>query len=369
MSLLIKKDNRYFDLSVGSYDTANLCYVGEELASTDAILAKLASSTLSTEYLSTEITIGGETFKPISKINNFSIISSTNYNLAVHGTKNKSELLIQKEFISSSTNDFIANISGFKINSLDQEVKIVFSYDGRTWNTIINSAITSLNTTTSLIPTEDEKLALKEEIGTKGISNIGTNTYNISYSPSQIKFAYLLNENSKLENLNVIYKEQNHLAQLTKNEYSLNWYDELLSIVPCDNNERYIINILTNEKRTLVDDTKEKLPEPVVVATATDNMINISWDSIPNADTYQVYINNVLISSVKELSYNYTMTTKSYYAISVKAISSSVKYSNSLFSEVVYIDRQGYLSQSDNIYVGVSLNGNIAKLKVNDSMD
>ena len=81
---------------------------------------------------------------------------------------------------------------------------------------------------------------------------------------------------------------------------------------------------------------------PLLAPVISLNDEVVSWEAVPNASSYQIYVNNELYTEQTGTSFYPLFTTKGSYVIKVKAISDSPAYSNSQFSnEVTYSYSRG----------------------------
>lgn len=85
----IKQDDRYYGFSDDNYNTDTQMYNEITL---DNINSYLYGNSVSN--LTTEVTIGEETFRPIDKFSNFKIVSKYNIPKTIIGRKTKSSMII-----------------------------------------------------------------------------------------------------------------------------------------------------------------------------------------------------------------------------------------------------------------------------------
>ena len=190
---IIKEDGKYYSLknySNGSYQEISVGEVDSNLVFLDDLFR--------------EVTIDGETFRPIEKFTRPQIVCVEEVtSLTINGVKSLSELLMAANSFNTKVAEHIDyfNVEAETLN--EGKVKLVVSKDyGKTWLTTSDFGATwkTLDNSVELKRYEeftDEEVMnwnlLKEEINKKGISsdiikNVNFNTLN----STQLRFAYCL---------------------------------------------------------------------------------------------------------------------------------------------------------------------------------
>lgn len=235
---LMRSGEKYFTVNSEFYDTSIHKYN--------------ALNNLNFEYgfnntdLFTEITIDGETFKPIDKFDNFTIISETNnLRLLINGIKSMKELLVQSFDINTSLIEYIRNINiDYTYFPNQGDIRIVFSKDaGNTWLTISEGVVTY---TDCIIPskrysdfTSDDLLhfnAAKVTINSIGFKKNDLDTFNWnSIDAERLRFAYVLYtdsyvNNPYINNFSLNYDEKGYMQLLKDNECDIEVFDHSVKV-------------------------------------------------------------------------------------------------------------------------------------------
>ena len=196
--ILLKSNNKYYSILDDNYDTASKMY--NEIIITDIDKDFKTYGFVPNDLLK-DVTINGETFKPIDKFSNFSIISEKEKVYTINGIKNDKELIISNQNLSTVNAEMIHNFVLETNKVANGDIKFVISNDnGVTWQTWNGSNWTSLTNTCSLkkysLLSDSEKIQwdkLKEEIWSSGISTDTTGIdYNIILTNKTIRFAFVL---------------------------------------------------------------------------------------------------------------------------------------------------------------------------------
>ncbi len=371
MHYLIKSNDKYYDLSNSSYNQPNQLYDGVPEQGLD-ITNWLKTSTLTDlGYLFSNITIGTETFKPIDKLGNFSIISDENRTLNIKGIKTNKELIIMDYDILIDSSQ-IGTINSLTITGNDTN-KVVFSIDsGSSWKSYNGQSFVNLFSTVPLKSynelTETElgqRNDFKNEVDTVGINFINLKNINFnSLNFTNIRFAYLIKkstytENSLLDKITMTYNEEPHLIAVKKGDVDIKRYSHTVQVIPSYPSTYTEIRIFTHENFENVDeDNRKVLDAPVLNMNNIDNQITLEWNEINNADYYKVYANGVVIYQGSELNYTYISSGTGIFIFAVRAYANSTNaYKQSEYSNSAFIDFYKYLSSADKKYIGIKKNG------------
>lgn len=201
--ILLKQDGQYYSLLDTNYNTTSKTYT--PLASGFDFKA----TAFEPSVLVTNKTLGGETFKPIDKFNNFQLVSNNAMqNFSLKGIKTTRELIAPNSDITLS---IAANIDYVKITSISSgtaTVKLAVSFDkGVTWKTHNGTSFVDLQ---CVIPqkfyggmTDSEKQqwdSARDLIYTEGIpvSNFNLIDFN-QVDAEYLRVAYVLDRPTYLE--------------------------------------------------------------------------------------------------------------------------------------------------------------------------
>lgn len=369
MHFLIKSNNLYYNVSESSYNQTTLMYNGVPDEGYD-ISNLLLTSTLILENLFKEITLGTETFRPIDKFNKFSIISDANINLYLHGIKTNNELIVTKDDIYLD-NSLLSFIHEFNITSSGSN-KIVFSFDsGVSWHSYSNGIINLSNT----VPLKNYAELSTEEIQQRKdflneINSIGINMNdfkNINFNVftfDKIRLVFTINKQnyndiSNVEKITLLYDEGAHLARVKNSEITVKRYPHTVQYIPSFNTTYLEARVFTHENFENYDeDNRIVLDAPALSSSLNDMTCTLEWNSINNADYYNVYLNGVIIYHGNNLSYTYTIPKRGIYIFAVRAYSNNIsEYRQSIFSNSYAYNLYGYLSDAVNRLVAIKKNG------------
>lgn len=210
---LLKKDNLFYGFRQENYNTTTKQYNPISLES-NYIPTTEDFSTLGNDLieLTQDVTINGETFKPLDKFDNFKIISQKKKNVVINALKTSSELIVSRDFISRKIAN---NIDYFKIESTCTGVgrnKVIVSNDkGSSWFTYNDDTWTRININ---IPNKEFDSLTEEEITqwnnarntilTQGIESSILNTVDFNTLEGDfVTFAYVI-ERPTVDDLSTI---------------------------------------------------------------------------------------------------------------------------------------------------------------------
>ena len=239
IALLLKKDGKYYSIYDKFYNIANAQYT--PLPSTDSLYQFSLSKLFDT------VTIGNETFKPIDKFDNFSLVLPVvraNNMVSINAIKSKKELVVQSFDINTS---LIENINSLTANTNIPEtsnIKFVFSGNmGDTWMTIVDGVP---EYTDCVIPkkryqefTNEDELhfnAAKGTIDEVGfsvdvLSSFDWNSLNLE----KLRFAYVLSTDSYINNpsmqkLTMNYDEKGFMQEMKDSECDIEVFDHTVKV-------------------------------------------------------------------------------------------------------------------------------------------
>lgn len=202
-TFFIKKNSQFFSINEDYYNSDIKNYTPIE-----NINLQNNQNGFSLNKLFTEITVGGETFKPIDKFDNFQLVCEKNKSLKLNGLKSNRELIVANGDIATDIANSIDYFKLFTSQSDNGSIRIAISIDkGNTWNTITNGKLSLLSCTIPLKPytlLSEEELVLWNEardiIYESGITIDLFNTVDFnnltteSVIPANMRFAYVINK-------------------------------------------------------------------------------------------------------------------------------------------------------------------------------
>ena len=372
MHYLLKSNGLYYDTSNSSYNTSTKMYDGVPNDEGFDITNWLKTSTLQLENLFIETTIDGETFKPIDKFDDLSIICDENIDLSIQGIKSDTELLVMNTdiVIDSSQVGYIhgLNIQGTDVNEL------VFSFDkGKSWKSYSNGFI-NLATTPPVGNYNDfnaDELnqwnTFLNEVQIYGInlnSLSGIDFSSINFDT--IRFAYIINREtyntiSTIDEITFSYDELAHLIKAKNNEIDIRRYPKNIIALPLFDTSFAEMRVLTHEVYdTGQEDNRIVLDAPILVVEYSDEnkQVSLSWNAVNNCDYYKLYMNGTIIYEGSNLNYVYSIAKRDSYTFAVRAFSNDVtKYIQSDFSNIFTVDLYRYLATANNKYIAIRKNG------------
>ena len=141
---LVKKDGKYYSIKSENYDTTNKTYTEIN----DINVSNFSTYAFRINELFNETTINDETFIPLDKFDNFSLISDGSFDVAINGIKTTSSMICTLEPISMKKYKTINKITGDCTIENNGAIKLIFSFDkGQTWKTygVSNSVWNDVN--------------------------------------------------------------------------------------------------------------------------------------------------------------------------------------------------------------------------------
>ena len=372
MHYLLKSNGLYYDTSNSSYNTSTKMYDGVPNDEGFDITNWLKTSTLQLENLFIETTIGEETFRPIDKFDNLSIICDENIDLAVQGIKTDAELLVMNTDVMID-NSQIGHINGLNIQGADTN-KLVFSFDkGVTWKSYNNGFIDL----TTIPPVgnyndfnADELNQWNTFLNEVQIYGINLNSLSgIDFSSinfDTIRFAYIINREkyntiSTIDKITLSYDELAHLIKAKNNEIDIRRYPKNIIALPLFDTSFAEMRVLTHEVYdTGQEDNRIVLDAPILVVEYSDEnkQVSLSWNAVNNCDYYKLYMNGIVIYEGSNLNYVYSIAKRDSYTFAVRAFSNDVtKYIQSDFSNIFTVDLYRYLATANNKYIAIRKNG------------
>lgn len=255
VSFLLKMNDDIYSIRSEYYNIENKKY---NLLDKNEIATNYSQYCFDLNDLLKEITINGETFRPIDKFDNFSLLCNANVNINALGLKTKRELIVPTDDIDISIAE---EIKYFKvIANKEQNIKLALSIDkGVTWYTYANEQLVELNIT---IPLKPYKTLNEEEVGqwtnaTNMISNEGIamgvfnsmNFQELLSNSKRVRFAYVINRDSyddvsELNSLMWKFDSKGSMKLMKDSEYDVDLYENSLKITSLIENPLIKANIL-----------------------------------------------------------------------------------------------------------------------------
>jgi len=323
-----------------------------------------------------------ERFRPIEKFDDFTIISPTDDNLLINAIKYDKQLILSNKDYKYDE-ELINTINQIKL-ACSGNLKVVFSTDtGSTWKSIYNNSIINLN---CKIPNKDytsqtleEKALWSNAISEIELKGMDKNLLSIidfnGMSFATIRFAFLLKsptykDKAMFQNISIIYDEKSHLLKATKQEYDTMLYDYGVKIRMLIDSPLVKVNTLLKEiNKNNHEDTRILLDTPILSIRENGDLIEMSWNSIPNASYYNVYVNGKLVQTTSDLTYSHKLHHKQGLVLfCIRAYSNDTKYKPSNYSNMEALDYSGYLAtlldNGTKSYVAIIKDGVKYKFKV-----
>jgi hypothetical protein len=196
----LKQDSKYYSFHPNQYDTTAKLF--KEVTAQNLIDSITSEGILAEKYyLTSQMSINGETFVPIDKFGDkFQLISVKNLPASVYGLKSTRQLVVAKSDFSAKIAEHIDNFNAVYTLSANCSIKMVVSIDsgttwlttadnGTTWTKLVDTATTPLTTVA-----DTNWNAVKDSIFAGGfditnIANINFNT--LSTNIQTMRFAYV----------------------------------------------------------------------------------------------------------------------------------------------------------------------------------
>lgn len=249
-AFLLRQNGKYYSIYNSLYNSEKSEY--EPLINPDFKYKFNASR------LFNEITINEETFKPIDKFDNFSIVLPVvraNNAVKLNGIKSNKELIVQTFDINTT---LVKNIINLILNVPKGDVKLVFSKDmGESWLTIIDNEIVI---TDCIIPrkryedfTNDDLVrfnSARETISEIGFSQEVLSSFNFNKTDiERLRFAYVLStddyiSNPLIEDLTINYDEKGYLQEMKDTECDIEIFEHTVKVTSKIDNPRIETNII-----------------------------------------------------------------------------------------------------------------------------
>jgi len=239
MALLLKQDGKYYSIYDKFYNITNAEYT--PLQSCDFTYQFSLSKLFDT------VTIGLETFKPIDKFDDFSIVLPVvraNNIVNINAIKSNKELIVQSFDINTSLIDNINSLIAIVDIPENSNIKFVFSSDmGDTWMTIIDREVIE---TDCVIPkkryqefTNEDELyfnAAKETIDEVGFASDVLLTFDWnSLDLEKLRFAYVFTtdkyiNNPSMQKLAINYDEKGFMQEMKDSECDIEVFDHTVKV-------------------------------------------------------------------------------------------------------------------------------------------
>ena len=254
MSCYIKQNNKYYSFSEDNYDTTTKMY--KEITLND-INNGLYPSSLTD--LTTEVTIGEETFKPIDKFNNFQFVSKYNEPKTIIGRKSKTGISIASGDIYTKVASKINSFTLDNTTTNNSSIKMAISFDnGSTWKTYKDGSFTDLSINIAVKTyenmTTDEKTNwdnAKTIITTDGFTPdvLSTIDFNTIENLSTIRFAYvlyqdLITDDCKVNTLSWQFDAKGSFQKMKDSEITTSFSNGVINLIPNENQDMIITNYI-----------------------------------------------------------------------------------------------------------------------------
>ena len=239
LAFLIKHNNKYYNINKSNYN--------EETKFFNECEKNLELGFSNLDELINEVTIGDETFRPIDKFDEFTILSDTNIKLHLDALKQNKEMLVATDDISLSIAD---NIDFFKITSSTNngDIKIAMSIDsGATWLGL-NENKEPIALEIEDIYSKDTWEESKEIIHANGLSVDDFNSFNFNELDSTlIRFAYVLNKEmfDAIVELDQLEFQFDAKGSMTNSNASFEVREDSVTVLPAKDNNIMKVNITT----------------------------------------------------------------------------------------------------------------------------
>ncbi len=238
--ILLKMDGLYYSINPEFYNKSTGTYIPLNSLNFDYAF--------NISLLFMNNSIGFETFKPIDKFDNFSILypSYKKGVTAIYAIKSNKELCIQGFDINASLmkNNIKAIIEKYIPNG--SNIKIVLSVDmGETWFTIVNDLLSIID---CIIPkkryidfTNDDLLhfnAARETIYEVGCTSDILNIFDFNtLNAERLRFAYVFSTDSYINNpslnkLTINYDEKGYQREMKDSECDIEVFDHTVKLKP-----------------------------------------------------------------------------------------------------------------------------------------
>ena len=236
---LLKHDNLYYSIMSIFYDTSTKEYI--PLPEVDF------SYKFTIDKLFEEVTLNGETFKPIDKFDTFSLVFPTmltSYYVNISAIKSNKELIIQQFDINTSLFDNIDKLLATVTELGESYIRFVFSKDmGDTWATIVDG---NVEYTDCIIPKKRYQDFTSEDIfyfnaAKNTIDEVGFSATVLtefdwsSINPEKLRFAYVIStqdysNNASLREISITYDENGYFQEMKDSECDIETFNHSIKI-------------------------------------------------------------------------------------------------------------------------------------------
>lgn len=251
---LIKDGTKYYSAAKTNYINGSFGAVTIDEAKADNNLL------VSAEYLTRDIVVNDETFKPIAKFNNPQLVSFNDLDISINGIKSNSELVVASNNFSTSiidTIDFIDSVSTIDENC---DIKMVVSNDyGKTWLTTNDNGFTwnelninSINKPYGSLSVGEVGSWDKFKLGVieHGFSMKELSTINFNPIKDQVlRFAYVIQVQNKdqvckVELLNIQFDTHGKIQKLRDDEVDISMDSFNAYVIPSRDMKLMKINMI-----------------------------------------------------------------------------------------------------------------------------
>lgn len=255
----IKMDNDYYSIKNENYDIDLGKYIPIKFE-----YDNIDNSSFTLCELFQEVTINGETFKPIEKFDNFSLVHLKDFPIKLSGTKSYSELIVANGDIDINIANYINSLK-LVTNQVNSNIKVAISLDsGNTWNTYSSTedALIPLTVTiplkdyrSSVLMTDDDKINYenaKAEILLNGITVSDFN--NLPFNEllagcKSLRLAYAIEIQAdesvgELDKLEWNFDSIGRMYKMSDSEVTVDIYSHSVLVTPLIDNDIIKTNIV-----------------------------------------------------------------------------------------------------------------------------
>jgi len=279
---VLKQDEKYYSFNPAQYDTTSKLFKETDVITIKDNINSDVNQILAEKYfLTTPMTIGGETFVPIDKFNSsFQLVSVVDTNCSVYGIKTNKQLIIPKSDISTKMAQHIYCITSTINKDSDCSIKFVVSNDqgftwktttdnGNTWTDIISNV--NLDTTNNSNWNSSLDLILDSGISIDNLNNIQFDA--LLNNNSKLRFAisiYITGINSNAIISDLLWKIDNvgYMKQLSGTDVEIDVYTDRIKIIPEYDISKLKVVVGTggtiNVTETTGDDSTEAINQDVI---------------------------------------------------------------------------------------------------------
>jgi len=261
---LLKQNGKYFSFNPAQYDVTTKQFKETDVAIIKANINVDLNAILSEKYYFTsDMIIGGETFKPRDKFGDeIQFVCVKDSPCSVYGIKTVKEMVVSNTDVSTKSIESINNIKSNINRDEDCKINFVISNDeGKTWKTTIDNGVTwtdLINNISLDTPNNEDWNVSMDKILDKGMSvdSISDINFNSIIITNKIRFAFAISitgfdSNDTLSQLMWNINNVGFLRQLNSNDVDIDLYTDKIKIIPKSNFDELKVNIGTGGKLTV----------------------------------------------------------------------------------------------------------------------